>query len=179
MGERPGAGGLSDRGAHGSLGAEFPCTCDPREAHPRDGVHREQRDRGAPRVRGPLCTPETPGAWSMGRRAPDARGSPEHSWEAHRLREEGGSGSSGLTPSSGSFFHLTEEAPAQGLGARPPFPEVQDSGRVGASRQEGLSALLRGSPGPGLLPAMGSRGAESKGSPSGGRGPWALAMPGH
>ena len=93
--------------------------------------------------------PETPGAWSMGRQAPDARGSLEHSRQAHRLRE-GGSGSSGLTPSSGSFFRLTEEAPAHGLGARPPFPEVQDSGRVGASRQAGLPALLRGSPGPGV-----------------------------
>ena len=115
----------------------------------------------------------------MGRRAPDACGSLEHSRQAHRLRE-GGSGSSGLTPSSGSFFRLTEEAPAPGLGARPPFPEVQDSGQVGASRQAGLSALLRGVSRPGGLQAQGScqpRGPEGlnpKGAHlgAGGRGLW-------
>lgn len=53
-----------------SLGAEFPCTCDPREARPRDGVHREQRDRGAPGVKGPLCPPRDPRSLEYGQAGP-------------------------------------------------------------------------------------------------------------
>ena len=55
-GERPGAGDLSDRGAHRSLGAEVPCTCAPGEPAPRMGC-TESRATGEPPEPEDPCAP--------------------------------------------------------------------------------------------------------------------------
>lgn len=172
-GEMPGPGGLSDRGAHGSLGAEVPCTCDPRGARPEDGVQREQSQRT------PVSHPLRPtGAWSTGRWAPDGRGSPEHSREATGCREE-----KGLLALLGSLPALEVSFVRQKRlqhRAWEPGLSSQRFRTLGGLRgqQQGPKAVCppAGVSRPRALPDAGHRGVQS---PSGVWGPWALATPGH
>ena len=131
----PGLGTSQIEEPTGALGQRSPAPV-PQGSPPQGwGAQRAERQGSPQSQRTPVPHPPRPtGTWSTGRQAPDARGSLEHSREATGCRE-GASGPSGLTPGSGSFFHSTEEAPAQGLEARPRFPEVQDSGLVGGQQQ--------------------------------------------
>lgn len=179
-GERPGPGGLSDRGAHGSLGAEVPCTCDPRGARPEDGVHREQSHRGAPRARGPLCPtprdPQAPGAQAGG--PPTAVGARSTAGRPQAAEKRRGFWPFWAHSRLWKFLSFNRRGSSTGPGSQASVPRGSGlwAGCGASSRDPRLSALLQGSLGQGLLPDAGHRGVRS---PSGSWGPWALVTPGH
>lgn len=132
----------------GALGQRSPAPATPGEPALRMGCTESRATGGPPEPEDPCAPPP-----ETHRRLEHRQVGPQRPWEpgaqpgGHRLqRREGASGPSGLTPGSGSFFRSTEEAPAQGLGARPRFPEVQDSGRVAgpAAGTQGCLPSCRG-----------------------------------
>lgn len=139
----PGLGASQIQEPTRALGQMSPEPVTPGEPAPRMGC-TESRATGEPPEPEDPCAPPPP---ETHRHLKHRQAGPRRPWEpgaqpgGHRLqRREGASGPSGLTPGSGSFFCSIEEAPAQGLGARPRFPEVQDSGLVGG-QQQGTKAV--------------------------------------
>ena len=90
----PGLGASQIQEPMRALGQRSPEPVTPGEPAPRMGC-TESRATGEPPEPEDPCAPPPPrptGTWSTGRRAPDARGSPEHSREATGCREEKGLG---------------------------------------------------------------------------------------